>query len=95
MSFFDPLRRTNVQVIVLAVVVGVQVSNVLSSIVSALSQAARVAFMPAYTPGIDMARALKTSFFLILSQSVFSAVIAAGTIWLLSRLLSQHNTEAE
>lgn len=95
MSLLDPLRRTHVQVIVLAVVVGVQVSNVLSSIVSALSQAARVAFMPAYTPGIDMTRALKTSFFLVLSQTVFSAAIALGTVWLLARLLSRSDTERE
>lgn len=95
MSVLEPFRRTNVRVIVLAVVVGVQVSNVLSSIVSALSQAARVAFMPAYAPGIDMARVLKSSFFLILSQTVLSAVIAGGTVWLLSRLLSRDDTEGE
>ena len=89
MSFLDPLRRTNVQVIVLAVVVGTQVSNVLASVVSALSQAARVAFLPAYTPGFDMARALKSSLFLVLSQTVLSAAIALGTIWLLSSLLSR------
>ncbi len=95
MSLLAPLRRTNVQITILAVVVGVQVSNVLSSVLHAVAQAIQFAFYPARLPGIDLVRALKSSLFLVVTQTLLSALVAAGTIWLLARLLASNSDSAE
>ncbi len=95
MSLLAPLRRPNVQITILAVVIGVQVSNVLSNVLHAIAQAIQFVLYPARLPGVDFVRALKSSLFLVVTQTLLSALVAVGTLWLLARLLASHSEAAE
>ena len=93
MSIVASLKRTELQVIVLAVIIGGQVSNVLTSIVSAISQGARLAFMPGASTSIAVSRAIASSLLFLASQIVIGIVIACGTVWVLARVLERVNAE--
>ena len=95
MSFLAPLRRSSVQITILAVVVGVQIANVVSSVLHVLAQAVQFFLYPARLPNVDLARAIKSSLLMVISQTVFSAIVAAVTIWLMARLLSGPSSASE
>ena len=89
------LKRTDVQIVALAVIAGAQVSHVLTSVTYNIAQLIRMLAVDSGFVGFRVATAVKAVVVTTIAEVVLGVAVATAAVWLLSRVLARTEPVAE
>jgi hypothetical protein len=93
-SLVKAIKRTDVQIVALAVIAGAQVSGVLTSLIFNVAQVFRMLAVESTFVGFRTGLAVKGFIVTLLVQLVLGLAVAVAAVWCLARVLARMEGEA-